>query len=75
MWQQAWQNGSIYTERWKNLPTAKAAKVISTVGEENGFEAWRGLHKRFEAGRGSMTGGAMQEMTDMLRKPSPSLWE
>ena len=26
----------------------EAAKVVSTVAEENGFEAWRQLHLRFE---------------------------
>ena len=41
--------------RWKHLYRAlekltdgEAAKVISTVREENGFEAWRQLHLRFE---------------------------
>ena len=41
--------------RWKHVYRAlekltggEAAKVISTVPEENGFEAWRQLHLRFE---------------------------
>ena len=41
-------------ERWKHLYRAlekltdgEAARVISTVGNENGFEAWRQLHLRF----------------------------
>lgn len=42
-------------EKWKHLYRAieklvegEAAKVVSTVPEENGFEAWRQLHLRFE---------------------------
>jgi hypothetical protein len=42
-------------EQWKHLYRAleklvegEAAKVVSTVKEENGFEAWRQLHLRFE---------------------------
>ena len=42
-------------EKWKHLYRAleklvdgEAAKVVSTVAEENGFEAWRQLHLRFE---------------------------
>ena len=42
-------------KKWKHLYRAlekltdgEAAKVISTVADENGFEAWRQLHLRFE---------------------------
>ena len=42
-------------QKWKHLYRAlekltagEAAKVISTVSDENGFEAWRQLHLRFE---------------------------
>jgi len=42
-------------QKWKHLYRAlekltegEAAKVISTVRDENGFEAWRQLHLRFE---------------------------
>ena len=42
-------------EKWKHLYRAlekltdgEAAKVVSTVTDENGFEAWRQLHLRFE---------------------------
>ena len=42
-------------EQWKHLYRAlekltdgEAAKIISTVKDENGFEAWRQLHLRFE---------------------------
>ena len=42
-------------EKWKHLYRAlekltegEAFKVISTVADENGFEAWRQLHLRFE---------------------------
>ena len=54
-------------EKWKDLyrllehrTKGEARKVVAGVKEEHGFEAWRRLHKRFEAGRGSMIGGAMQ---------------
>ena len=32
----------------EKLVEGEAAKVVSTVAEENGFEAWRQLHLRFE---------------------------
>ena len=32
----------------EKITAGEAAKVVSTVGEENGFEAWRQLHLRFE---------------------------
>ena len=42
-------------KKWKHLFRAlekltagEAGKVVSTVREENGFEAWRQLHLRFE---------------------------
>ena len=42
-------------EQWKHLYRAlekltegEAAKIVSTVKDENGFEAWRQLHVRFE---------------------------
>ena len=42
-------------KQWKHLYRAlekltagEAAKVISTVSDENSFEAWRQLHMRFE---------------------------
>ena len=72
-------HGMQLEDKWKDLyrllehrTEGEARKVVTGVKEENGFEAWRRLHKRFEAGMGSRIGGAMQDFTDMLRKPASS---
>ena len=48
----------------------EAKKVVAGVKDKNGFEPWRRLHERFEAGLGSMLEAAMQELSDSLKRPA-----
>ena len=60
-------------EKWKHLYRAiekltegEAAKVVSTVNEENGFEAWRQLHLRFEPELEAQKNTVLLELHNMI---------
>jgi hypothetical protein len=59
-------------EQWKHLYRAiekltdgEAAKVVSTVNDENGFEAWRQLHLRFEPELQAQKNSVLLELHNM----------
>ena len=67
-------------EKWKHLyraleklTTGEANKVIATVRDENGFEAWRQLHLRFEPELEAHKNSVLVDLHDL--KPATTIEE
>ena len=54
----------------KGMTTGEARKVINTVNEENGFQAWIALHQRFEPGLAIQQGMILADFSGMVAKPA-----
>jgi len=54
----------------EHLTKGEARKIVKTVRNENGFEAWRQLHIRFQPGISAKHGFALVELTEMIKKPA-----